>query len=98
MERLLFDCVEEVGGKRMKFPTHPSSKWDFSSEWFYTSFSELTKDNQNVDVKRQEKKISIKNSKNLYDNLSSNTLFEFENKKQHRNKIIKSFLIKKDIK
>ena len=23
-------------------PTRPSSKWDFSSEWFYTSFSELT--------------------------------------------------------
>ena len=42
MERLLFDCVEEVGGKRMKFPTRPSSKWDFSSEWFYDSFSELT--------------------------------------------------------
>ena len=42
MERLLFDSVEEVGGKRMKFPTRPSSKWDFSSEWFYTSFSELT--------------------------------------------------------
>ena len=41
MERLLFDCVERVGGKRMKFPTRPSSKWDFSSEWFYTSFSEL---------------------------------------------------------
>ena len=39
MERLLFDCVEEVGGKRMK---SPSSIWDFSSEWFYTSFSELT--------------------------------------------------------
>ena len=42
MERLLFDCVEEAGGKRMKFPTRPSSKWDFSSEWFYTSFSELS--------------------------------------------------------
>ena len=42
MEHLLFDCVEEVGGKRMKFPTRPSSKWDFSSEWFYTSFSELS--------------------------------------------------------
>lgn len=42
MERLLFDCVEEVGDKRMKFPTRPSSKWDFSSEWFYTSFSELS--------------------------------------------------------
>ena len=42
MERLLFDYVEEAGGKRMKFPTRPSSKWDFSSERFYTSFSELT--------------------------------------------------------
>ena len=42
MEHLLFDCVEEAGGKRMKFPTRPSSKWDFSSEWFYTSSSELT--------------------------------------------------------
>ena len=42
MERLLFDCVEEVGGKRMKFPTRPSSKWDFLSKWFYTSFSELS--------------------------------------------------------
>ena len=42
MERLLFDCVEEAGGKRMKFPTRPSSKWDFSSEWFYTNFKELT--------------------------------------------------------
>ena len=42
MEHLLFDCVEEAGGKRMKFPTRPSSKWDFSSEWFYTSFSKLT--------------------------------------------------------
>ena len=42
MERLLFDYVEEAGGKRMKFPTRPSSKLDFSSEWFYTSFSELT--------------------------------------------------------
>ena len=26
MERLLFDCVEEAGGKRMKFPTRPSYK------------------------------------------------------------------------
>ena len=42
MEHLLFDCVEEAGGKRMKFPTRPSSKWDFSCGWFYTSFSELT--------------------------------------------------------
>ena len=48
MERLLFDCVEEVGGKRMKFPTRPSSKWDFSSEWFYTSFSELSVAFENV--------------------------------------------------
>ena len=51
----------------------------------------IERDYQNVDVKRQEKKISMKNSKNLYDNLSSNTLFEFENKKQHSNKIIKTF-------
>ena len=57
----------------------------------------IEKDNQNVDVKRQEKKISIKSSKNLYDNLSSNTLFENENKKQHSNKIIKKFLNKKAI-
>ena len=57
----------------------------------------IEKDNQNVDVKRQEKKISIKSSKNLYDNLSSNTLFENENKKQHSYKIIKKFLNKKAI-
>ena len=41
MQRLLFDCVE-VGGKSMKFPTRPSSKWDISSEGFYTSFCELS--------------------------------------------------------
>ena len=38
----------------------------------------IERDNQNIDVKRQEKKISIKSSKNLYDNLSSNTLFEMK--------------------
>ena len=57
----------------------------------------IEKDNQNVDVNRQEKKISIKNSKNLYDNLSSNTLFEFENKKQYSKKIVGKFLAKKII-
>ena len=57
----------------------------------------IERDNQNVDVKRQEKQISIKSSKNLYDNLSSNTLVEKQNKKQHSNKIIKNFLNKKAI-
>ena len=33
----------------------------------------------------------------MYDNLSSNTLFEFENKKQHSNKIVNKFLTKKAI-
>ena len=42
MEHHLFDCVKESGDKRMKFPTRPSSKWDFSSELFYTSFGELS--------------------------------------------------------
>ena len=54
----------------------------------------IERDNQNVDVKRQEKKISIESSKNLYDNLSSNTLFKFEIKKQHSNKIVNKFLTK----
>ena len=31
----------------------------------------IEKENQKVDVKRQEKQVSIKNTKNLYDNLSS---------------------------
>ena len=42
MEHHLFDRVEESGGKRMKFPTRPSCKRNFSSEWVYTSFSELS--------------------------------------------------------
>ena len=57
----------------------------------------IEKENQKVDVKRQEKKISIKSTKNLYDNLSLNTLFENENNKQRSNKIIKKILAKKMI-
>lgn len=41
MERILFQKIQDVGGKRMQFPSRPTQKWDFSSEWFYTSFREL---------------------------------------------------------
>jgi hypothetical protein len=42
MERILFQKIQDVGGKRMQFPSRPTQKWDYSSEWFYTSFSELS--------------------------------------------------------
>ena len=41
MEKMLFAIIEEEGGKRMKFPSRPTMKWDFKSEWFYTTFSIL---------------------------------------------------------
>ena len=41
MEKSLFRCIDEEGGKRLKFPSRPTIKWDYNSEWFYTNFSVL---------------------------------------------------------
>lgn len=41
MEKMLFSIIEEEGGKRMVFPSRPTIKWDFKSEWFYTTFNVL---------------------------------------------------------
>ena len=41
MEKCLFRCIDEEGGKRLKFPSRPTIQWDYNSEWFYTNFSVL---------------------------------------------------------
>ena len=41
MEQILFQYIQDEGGKRLQFPSRPTQKWDYSSEWFYTSFDEL---------------------------------------------------------
>ena len=41
MEKSLFRYIDEEGGKRLKFPSRPTIKWDYNSEWFYTNFGVL---------------------------------------------------------
>jgi hypothetical protein len=63
MEKDLFFEIKEEGGKMMKFETRPKN--DFSSEWFYTSFSELDDAFETVHKKYSGSKIERYHNKNI---------------------------------
>ena len=60
-------------------------------------YNRIKKENRKVDVKRQGKKVSMKSTKHLFDNLSSYSLFKNENKKLCSNNLVGNFLAKKII-
>ena len=78
MEQVLFKNIQDAGGKRLKFPSRPTQKWDYSSEWFYTSFDELDAAFDQVSELYPGSKL------NKYDSSEFNRNFEKNMKSKHK--------------
>ena len=72
MEQFLFKHIEGRGGKRLQFPSRPTQKWDYSSEWFYTSFEELDVAFEEISILYPGSKLSKFDSSEFNKNFNKN--------------------------